>query len=290
MQAQADRQLTLQSLIDDLHRHRLLNDEDYQQALNIRRKPDEANLHPLTLIGRQGFADARRQGKVLSEHVLTEWLAEQHNMECVQIDPLEVDVTKITELMSYAFAERHRILGVKVLADTIVVACSEPGVAGWVPDLEHVTRRQVKRVLSAPADIERYRVEFYQLANSVSHARQAHHGASTVQNLESMLELGKAKAPDANDEHIVNIVDWLLQYAFDQRASDIHIEPRRDVAHVRFRIDGVLHNVYDLPAQVGMAVLARVKSLGRMNIAEKRRPQDTSFSFFFALFSGFPKF
>ena len=96
-----------------------------------------------------------------------------------------------------------------------------------------------------------------------------------VQNLESMLELGKAKAPDANDEHIVNIVDWLLQYAFDQRASDIHLEPRREVGHVRFRIDGVLHNVYDLPAQVALAVIARIKSLGRMNIAEKRKPQDS---------------
>ncbi|MAX98452.1 MAG: type II secretion system protein E [Oceanospirillaceae bacterium] len=275
MQAQADRQLTLQSLIDDLHRQQLLNDDDYQLALSIRRKQDEVNLHPLTLLGRQGYADARRQGKVLNEHVLTEWLAEQNDMQCVQIDPLEVDVTKVTDLMSYAFAERHRILAVKVQPDTVVVACAEPRVSGWIADLEHVSRRQVQRVLAAPSDIERYRVEFYQLASSVSHARQAHRDASSMHNLESMLELGKAKAPDANDEHIVNIVDWLLQYAFDQRASDIHIEPRRDTAHVRFRIDGVLHNVYDLPAQVGLAVLARIKSLGRMNIAEKRRPQDS---------------
>ncbi len=130
-------------------------------------------------------------------------------------------------------------------------------------------------MLAAPSDIERYRVEFYQLANSVNRARQSHKGVSAVQNLESMLELGKARAPDANDEHIVNIVDWLLQYAFDQRASDIHLEPRREVGHVRFRIDGVLHNVYELPAQVAMAVVARIKSLGRMNIAEKRKPQDS---------------
>jgi len=274
MQAKGDRQLTLQSLIDDLHRQQLLNDEDYQLALSIRRKADEANLHPLTLIARQNYADARHQGKILNEHVLTEWLAQEHNMECVTIDPLEVDVTKVTDVMSYAFAERHRILCVKAETDGIVVACAEPGITAWVPDVEHVCRRQVKRVLAAPSDIERYRVEFYQLANSVSHARQAHRDSSSVQNLESMLELGKAKAPDANDEHIVNIVDWLLQYAFDQRASDIHIEPRREVSHVRFRIDGVLHNVYDLPAQVGLAVVARIKSLGRMNIAEKRKPQD----------------
>ena len=76
------------------------------------------------------------------------------------------------------------------------------------------------------------------------------------------------KEPDANDQHIVNIVDWLLQYAFEQRASDIHIEPRRDVGKVRFRIDGVLHSVYELPQQVCAAVTSRIKILGRMDVAE----------------------
>jgi general secretion pathway protein E len=95
-----------------------------------------------------------------------------------------------------------------------------------------------------------------------------------VTNLEQMLELGSMKEPDANDQHIVNIVDWLLQYAFEQRASDIHIEPRRDVGKVRFRIDGVLHSVYELPQQVCAAVTSRLKILGRMDVAEKRRPQD----------------
>ncbi len=275
MQAQAERFLTLPSLIDDLRREQLLTDEDFALAQSLRRKPDEQGLHVLTLLGRQGYADARQSGRILNEHTLVEWLAAKYGMQAVQIDPLDVDVTAVTDVMSYAFAERHRILAVKVSHDSVVIACAEPQVEGWVSDVEHVTRRQVKRVLAAPGDIERYRVEFYQLANSVNRARQTHKGASVVQNLESMLELGKAKAPDANDEHIVNIVDWLLQYAFDQRASDIHLEPRREVGHVRFRIDGVLHNVYDLPAQVALAVIARIKSLGRMNIAEKRKPQDS---------------
>ena len=275
MQAQAERHLSLQSLIDDLHRDQLLSEEDYQLALTIRRKPEDAALHVITLLARQNLGDARRHGKPLDEQTLVDWLGQRCGMDTFVIDPLEVDVSHCTEVMSYAFAERHRILAVEVNADTVVVACAEPDVAGWVPDLEHVTRRQVRRVLAAPGDLDRYRVEFYQLANSVNRARQTHSGASAVQNLESMLELGKARAPDANDEHIVNIVDWLLQYAFDQRASDIHIEPRREVGHVRFRIDGVLHTVYNLPAAVSIAVIARIKSLGRMNIAEKRKPQDS---------------
>ena len=275
MQATPDRVINLSTLVSDLHRDGLLTEDDHQLALTIRRGADEAALHPLTLIARQRYKDARADGKVLSEHALIEWLGERESMDVINIDPLEINVSAVTEVMSYAFSERHKILAVKVSTDEVVVACTDPDSSSWVGDLEHVTRRNVKRVLASPSDISRYRVEFYQLANSVSKARKDHSGISSVQNLESMLELGKAKAPDANDEHIVNIVDWLLQYAFDQRASDIHLEPRRETTHVRFRIDGVLHNVYELPAAVGMAVIARVKSLGRMNIAEKRKPQDS---------------
>lgn len=275
MQATPDRVLNLSTLVSDLHRDGLLTEDDHQLALTIRRGADEAALHPLTLIARQRYKDARADGKVLTEHALIEWLGERESMDVINIDPLEINVSAVTEVMSYAFSERHKILAVKVSTDEVVVACTDPDSSSWVGDLEHVTRRNVKRVLASPSDISRYRVEFYQLANSVSKARKDHSGISSVQNLESMLELGKAKAPDANDEHIVNIVDWLLQYAFDQRASDIHLEPRRETTHVRFRIDGVLHNVYELPAAVGMAVIARVKSLGRMNIAEKRKPQDS---------------
>ena len=275
MHAGSDRYITLSTMLEDLRRDGLLSEAEYQQGLNIRREADEGHLHAVTLIARQNFHDARTPDKPLSEDLLMAWLAQQNNMPSVIIDPLDIDVSAITDVMSYAFAERHKILAVAVNNEEVTVASAEPWVNSWVSDVEHVTRRQVKRVLTSPASMERFRVEFYQLANSVNRARKDHNDASSVQNLESMLELGGARAPDANDEHIVNIVDWLLQYAFDQRASDIHLEPRREVGHVRFRIDGVLHNVYEFPAQVGLAVIARLKSLGRMNIAEKRRPQDS---------------
>lgn len=274
MQALAQKRLSLGPLIEALYRDQLLSEADYQKAQTISRGMNEQSLHVLSLVAKQNFSDQRRPQKTLTEAALVEWLAHKHQLGYVQIDPLDVDVGAITAVMSFAFAERHKILAVSVTATKVVVACAEPEVDAWVNDVAHVTRREVERVLASPTDIERYRVEFYQLANSVSRATLAHRNASSVQNLEAMLELGQAKAPDANDEHIVNIVDWLLQYAFEQRASDIHLEPRRELGHVRFRIDGVLHNVYDLPAQVALAVIARIKSLGRLNIAEKRKPQD----------------
>jgi general secretion pathway protein E len=117
--------------------------------------------------------------------------------------------------------------------------------------------------------------EFYTLARSMKKAQETSHGnLSLARNFEQLVELGERGNLDANDQHVVHIVDWLWQYAFEQRASDIHIEPRREVGLVRFRIDGVLHQVYAIPVPVLLAVTSRVKLLARMEIVEKRRPQD----------------
>jgi general secretion pathway protein E len=132
------------------------------------------------------------------------------------------------------------------------------------------------RVLANPRDIERYRKEFFGVSRSVKGASGTDVTRHPVGlgNLEALVELGKSGQIDANDSHIVHIVDWLLQYAFDQRASDIHLEPRRETGNIRFRIDGVLHQVYQVPALVMTAITSRIKILGRMDVAEKRRPQD----------------
>lgn len=274
MNSVSDRPVVLSILLDDLKKAGILDDENYQLAQLARRSQTELQMHPFAFLGKQKLTD-HKTGSKLTEESICEWAAANAELEYSRIDPLEVDVAAVTSAMSYAFSERHKILAIKVSNDELTVACSEPNIVSWVQDLEHVSRRKVIRVISMPSEIERHRVEFYQLANSINRASSQHDGISGIQNLESMLELGKAGAPDANDEHIVNVVDWLLQYAFEQRASDIHIEPRRELGKVRFRIDGVLHLVYELPAQVTQAVVARIKSLGRMNIAEKRKPQDS---------------
>ena len=136
-------------------------------------------------------------------------------------------------------------------------------------------RLEIRRVIANPLDISRYQVEFYNLAKSVKGAAQKGDQRSGIGNFEQLVEMGQTnKQFDANDQHIVHVVDWLWQYAFDQRASDIHMEPRRDVGEVRFRIDGVLHQVYQIPMPVMAAMTSRIKILGRMDVVEKRRPQD----------------
>jgi general secretion pathway protein E len=177
--------------------------------------------------------------------------------------------------MSYAFAQRHKILAVAVDNEAVTVASAQPFVASWEANLTHVLKRPIKRVVANPTDIQRFTVEFFRLAKSVSGASAVDSKTTNIGNFEQLLNLGASdQEPDANDAHIVNIVDWLFQYAYQQRASDIHIEPRREQGTVRFRIDGVLHNVYQFPPQVTMAIVSRLKTLGRMNVAEKRKPQD----------------
>lgn len=265
--------LDLRSLLDDLVADGRLSQEDANVLSSQARSREQAAMHPLTYIGSHHFEDQASPGKLLDELMLTEWLADKSGLPLVHIDPLKMNVSAVTDVMSYAFAKRHRILCVDLDADVVTVACAEPFTSSWVPQLEHVARRQVKRVFAIPSDLQRYTLEFYTLSKSISGAKGMA-GASNVTNFEQLLELGALKDPEANDQHIVNIVDWLLQYAFDQRASDIHIEPRRDCGRVRFRIDGVLHQVYELPAAITTAVTSRIKILGRMNVAEKRKPQD----------------
>ncbi|AOY88142.1 type II secretion system protein E [Marinobacter salinus] len=231
--------------------------------------------HPLDLVAMAALT-SQKTGRTLDLDRLSQWLAEWAGQPYYHIDPLKIDTPAIARVMSYAFAQRHGILAVEIGRDEILVASTEPFKNEWESNLRQAVGKDIRRVVANPEDIRRYTVEFYQLASSVSKAGggQSSSGAGN-QNFEQLLDLGtSSENPDANDQHVVKIVDWLLQYAFDQRASDIHIEPRRAVTQVRFRIDGVLHNVYEFPEHVGVAVTSRLKILGRLNVAEKRRPQD----------------
>ena len=269
-----DHWLDLNDLVTALLAQGRLHKGGAEQALNAGREPRHNAVHPLVLLASLQLIDPGRPGKALDLETLTAWLAEQCQQPYMRIDPLKIDVVTVTGLMSLAFAQRHEILAVAADQQSITIASAQPGVSRWEADLKQVLKRPIKRVVANPLDIQRLNVEFFQLARSVNGATLNGHKTSKQANLEQLLTLGAGQTPDANDAHIVNIVDWLFQYAFEQRASDIHIEPRSEQGGVRFRIDGVLHNVYQFPTQVTTAVVSRLKSLGRMNVAEKRKPQD----------------
>ena len=224
----------------------------------------------LAAVGMQRASD----DQAMDVEELTQHLARRAGLPYLRIDPLRVDAGKVSDTMSATYAERHKVLPVQVTAAEVVVATSEPFIDDWVAEVERQSRRSVRRVVANPAEIKRFTAEFFALAKSVRAAIKSG-GAAGATSFEQLVELGKTgRQLDANDQGVIQVVDWLWQYAFDQRASDIHLEPRRDQGVIRFRIDGVLHPVYQVPPGVMNAITARVKLLGRMDVVEKRRPQD----------------
>ena len=269
-----ERQLDLRSILLELVEQGVIAREQCNLLLGATRSREEAAMHPISYIGSQRLDNLKDPSRPLDELALSQWLADESGLPLIHIDPMKIPVAKAAEVMSYQFARRHGLLCVNVTTDIVTVAVTQPYQKEWMSQLQQTVRQQVQRVVAEPSAIERYRVEFYSLARSVSGADSTKPSNHGVGNFEQLLQLGSLKDPEANDQHIVNIVDWLLQYAFDQRASDIHIEPRREITRMRFRIDGVLHSIYEFPASVSAAIISRIKILGRMNVAEKRKPQD----------------
>ncbi len=237
--------------------------------------------HPLVRLGAAGLvrkahatSGGKGGGKPLDIEALTEWLAGRCGLPYLRIDPLKVDVGRVADVMSINYAERRFALPLQFGSQDITVATCEPYDTAWVAEIEAHTRKTLKLVVVSPLELQKYTTEFYTLSRSVRAAIK-NGETSAIASFEQLVELGRSnKQLDANDQGVVQVVDWLWQYAFDQRASDIHLEPRRDLSAIRFRIDGVMHTVYQLPPGVMSAMIARVKLLGRMDVIEKRRPLD----------------
>ena len=269
-----DHPLTLHQLLMDLVADQLVSQVEADK-LAANRKFSRTEIHPIVVVAEQKWKDPRFPRKLLTVESLTEWLAEKAGIPYLHIDPFKIDFAAVTQVMSSAYADRFKILPVAVSATEVTVATAEPYLHGWEDSLKQVLRLDIKRVLANPLDIKAYIIEFYNLARSVKGATEKDKGAySDIANFEQLVQLGNGGKLDANDQHVVHICDWLFNFAFEQRASDIHLEPRRDAGNVRFRIDGVLHQVYQIPTPVMAAMTSRIKVLGRMDVVEKRRPQD----------------
>ncbi len=269
--------IDLRWCLDELLADRVIDQRGYNLVITSRRNKAQ---HPLLTISEFGLPnghalDSNSENK-LTLTWLNQWLAAKADMPLVRIDPLKVDVPAVTQLMSFEYARSQHILPIEVTLDEVVIGTDQPFYTDWHGNIEKLIKsKSYRTVFINPEQINRYRQEFYQVTQAIAGANSLHkRAAADVTNVEALLQLGDNANPDANDQHIVKVVDWLLQYAFEQRASDIHLEPRRETGKVRFRIDGVLHSVYEMPLAIIVAVTARIKILGRLNVAEKRKPQD----------------
>ncbi|TDJ28718.1 MAG: type II/IV secretion system protein [Gammaproteobacteria bacterium] len=265
----------LESILQVLVSQGAVDQEKASMVSSLVSDRDRENLHPLELIASRNWANDSKPEQVLTLDVLTDWLSEESGVSRYHFDPLKMDVASCTSIISYAYASRFGILPVKVTPAEVVIAVTDPFNLEWRDELNRIVDRPIVAVLANPNELKSYLLEFYSISKAMDSAgASAGNLPSTLQNLEQLIQLGSAGSVDADDQHIVSIVDWLMQYAFNQRASDIHIEPRREQGNVRFRIDGVMHQVYEIPANITAAVISRVKIMGRLDVAEKRRPQD----------------
>lgn len=273
--SQADGKLDLYKVLDQLIIDGLVSKENAQvlRALDINNQ--HSKQHPFLVITERGWKNCSHPERLISMDELIQWLSDKTQIQTKRIDPLVIDVHSVTSLMSFSYANNFNILPVEVTLDTVYVATAQPFQLDWQAEIERISGKKIELLLTRPDDLTHFLVEFYSVSKSVTQAKyQSDDEMQGIQNLEQLIEMGRAGNLDADNNHIVRIVDWLLQYAFEQRASDIHLEPRREQANVRFRIDGIMQQVYEIPAAVMNAVSSRIKILGRMDVSEKRRPQD----------------
>lgn len=213
-------------------------------------------------------------GKILTEAAITQAIAEVINIPYKRLDPLKLDMDLVTSLIPRPFAQKYNMIAIGKEGDIWTIAVADPFNEEAIENLTRIKRVKVNLVLSSRSDIQKIVREFYGFRTSVMSAQKDMVQSVDISNLEQYVKLKGHKEIDASDQHVVNAVEYLLRYAFDQRASDIHIEPKRDKSLVRVRIDGVLHYVHTIPKLVHPSILSRIKTLSRMDIAEKRKPQD----------------
>ena len=211
----------------------------------------------------------------LDEDAVYRALARAWNVPFRKIDPLKLDLNVVTSTIPRNFAMKHQVLPIEVEDQCLTVATPNPFNSEIFEDIRRVTRLKVRAVVSPKGDIVKLIDEFFGFKCSIAAAENQFAGPSVdLGNLEQYVRLRSMDELPSTDQHVVKAVNHLFLYAFEQRASDIHIEPKRETSLVRLRIDGVLHTVYTLPKNVHSAIVSRIKNLSRLDMAEKRRPQD----------------
>jgi general secretion pathway protein E len=213
-------------------------------------------------------------GKLLTEDAITEVLAAAAGIPYLKINPLKLNLDIVTAHISRPFALKHLIVPVDFSDGIVTLAVADPFNEEVIEELRSIKRMEIRRVLASRNDILKILREFFGFRASVQAAESEVGTAVDLGNLEQFVRLKTGLEIESTDRNIVSAVEFLLQYAFDQRASDIHIEPKRETSLVRLRVDGVLHNVHALPKQLHPPMVSRIKMLSRMDLAEKRRPQD----------------
>ncbi|HYA02352.1 MAG TPA: GspE/PulE family protein [Syntrophobacteria bacterium] len=232
-------------------------------------------ITPVDVIASMGLETEKGTEGRLDEEAIMRAVAEELEMPFKRVDPLELDLEVVTQTIPKSFALKHLVLAVEATAETLTVVVYDPFNRQVLEDIERVVQKKIQVLISTKSDILKTISEFYGFKRSIVAAdSQLSRPLVDLGNLEQLTRVQASGEISSSDQHITNAVDHLFSYAFDQRASDVHIEPKREQGIVRLRIDGTLHTIYRIPKSVHPAIISRIKGLGRLDLAEKRRPQD----------------
>jgi general secretion pathway protein E len=254
---------------EGVQRARLLREQASRGGRGLKR----GELSPVQVIASFQFHDARREAELVDEDKATQAVAQALGVPYRKIDPLKLDAQLITRTLSRPYARKHGVLPLERRNGALVVAAANPFDRELFENLRGLTGIAIEPVLAAPSDIHRAIAEVYGFREQIREAQSQLQPGADIGNLEQFVNLTGLEALEASSEPVVAAVEYLFHYAFEQRASDIHVEPRREESIVRFRIDGVLHPVYRIPKAVHGAIANRLKIMSRLDIA-LRKPQD----------------
>lgn len=288
----AQKKMTFDAVAQLLKRRKLLNEKQLEMILEKgqqqrkhlqqqltggqpnRRVQDSESISPAEIISSFNL-EIPGSKKLLSEDMITETLARAAGLTYLKIDPLKLDLEIVTNHISRAFALKNMMIPVDMVNGTLIMAVSDPTDTHGIEELQRTRRIKVERALASRTDILKVLREFFGFRASVLAAESEARQSPDISNLEQHFQMRTPQQDEeGTDQHIIAAVDFLLQYAFDQRASDIHIEPKRDKSLIRLRVDGVLHNIHNIPKNLHPSIVSRIKLLARLDLAEKRRPQD----------------
>ncbi len=277
-------------LLDLLKRDRLITPEQEKQIRASHRSqqqrkarktgqklqfPEVEEVRLVDIIADLSLKIGGKKNELLTEERIARSLAGDIGLPFKKLDPLELDLEVVTKTLPRSFALKHLLLPFDVSNGILSLALCEPGNINLVEEVEQASQMKVRPFLSTRADVRKILKEFFGFQSSISAAETHLRGpAVDLGNLEQYVRISSTEEISSSDQHIKSAVDHLFNYAFQERASDIHIEPKRKISTVRLRIDGVLHTIYELPKAIHAALISRIKYLSRLDIAEKRRPQD----------------
>jgi general secretion pathway protein E len=277
-----DQKLTQQDVIDTLIQIKFLNPQEAELLRKIWAKQD---THPLELVSTLPVQSYSKQtdSKMSIDNVFA-LMAKQWGLEYQRVDLLNIRLESVASLIPYPYINRLGIVPVSVTKDQVTILTSEPFMLSWADEVQNQVRRDLSIQLATPQQIRHILNEIYIVQNAFRDMARDKGKSGTekmrllragkIAELDSLVEKSKGKAPSAQDGYITKITDWLISYATMERASDIHLEPKKGLGQIRFRIDGDLKTVYRLDHEALMMVIARFKILGEMKLDEKRKPQD----------------